>query len=159
MIDKAKNYFHTLQKYLTQQAIIIRYRQKVKKGHLSTDSEEYQKYAEAVWQSTYIKNKYEAFQRDFDSYFKPLLEEDARTHERKREQILLILQSPHPFVLIPQGEFEEALQQLADKKITETRLIKSEKPKEKVTKKLTSKQNTPQKENNTSDSNQEHKEQ
>ena len=121
MIDKAKNYLRTLQKYLTQQAIIIQYRQKVKKGYFSTDSEEYQKYVDAVWQSTYIKNKYEAFQRDFDSYFKPLIEEDTQKYERKREQILLLLQSPHPYVLIPQGEFEETIQRIANEKTAETR--------------------------------------
>lgn len=116
MIDKAKHYFQIVKKYLTQQAIIIRYKQQVKKGQLSTDSEIYQKYVAAVWQSTYIKNKYRAFQIDFDSYFKPLSEEDARKYERKQEQILLALQSPHLYVLTTQGALKEAEQNVVNKK-------------------------------------------
>ena len=155
MIDKAKSYFQIAKKYLTQQAIIIRYKQKVKKGQLSTDSEIYQQYVAAVWQSTYIKNKYKAFQIDYDSYFKPLSEADARKYERKHEQILLALQSPHLYVLTPQGELKEAKQRVVNKTTTETRPSKSEQVAAKRTKKTILKQNTHQAENNNNKTNQE----
>ncbi len=123
MIDHIKKngkpLFASLKDYLKNYYIVLRYKQKFKNGYLSDHTREYRKYVDAVWNISDVKNKYLAFQKSYNKYFKPLEASGARATDKKHEQILFSLKSHRPLMVTPQGDFDKAVVQEVEKRVVQ----------------------------------------